>query len=75
MRFIVMVDLVGTIILPATFVYIVRSPTSFQRHQYSRPAKIYLIVSITTGNGAVPIITLALIGAVRGGRSYAGCQL
>ncbi|KAL8293707.1 hypothetical protein RQP46_000408 [Phenoliferia psychrophenolica] len=49
MRFIVMVDLVGTIILPATFVYI-----------------IYLIVSITTGNGAVPIITLALIGATYG---------
>ncbi|KAK4705525.1 chitin synthase, partial [Phenoliferia sp. Uapishka_3] len=49
MRFIVIVDLVGTIILPATFAYI-----------------IYLIVSITTGNGAVPTITLILIGATYG---------
>lgn len=41
-------DLVGTLILPATFVYLV-----------------YLIVTVATGKGAVPVISLALIAAVR----------
>ena len=49
MRFIVFIDLVGTIILPATAVYMV-----------------YLIVTVATGNGPIPIIAIAMIGAVYG---------
>lgn len=49
MRFIVFIDLLGTIILPATTVYL-----------------IYLIVIVSTGNAPIPIISLALIGAVYG---------
>ncbi|TDL30141.1 chitin synthase [Rickenella mellea] len=49
MRFIVFVDLLGTIILPATAVYLV-----------------YLIVTVSTGHAAIPIISLVLIGAVYG---------
>lgn len=49
MRFIVVIDLVGTLILPATFVYL-----------------IYLIVSVSTGSGAIPVISLIMLGAVYG---------
>ncbi|PWN43013.1 hypothetical protein IE81DRAFT_346989 [Ceraceosorus guamensis] len=49
MRFIVFLDLMGTIILPATTVYL-----------------IYLIVTVATHNAAIPIISLAMIGAVYG---------
>ena len=49
MRFIVFIDLLGTIILPATAVYMV-----------------YLIVTVATGEAAIPYIALAMIGAVYG---------
>ncbi|GAA5863445.1 hypothetical protein JCM1840_007531 [Sporobolomyces johnsonii] len=49
MRFVVFIDLLGTIILPATFVYL-----------------IYLIVTVATGSGQLPIIALIMIGAVYG---------
>ena len=49
MRFIVFIDLLGTIILPATAVYMV-----------------YLIVTVATGNGPIPIIAIVMIGAVYG---------
>lgn len=49
MRFFVMLDLVGTVILPSTTVYI-----------------IYLIIVVSTGKAAVPIISLVIIGAVYG---------
>jgi chitin synthase len=49
MRFIVLIDLLGTILLPATTVYLV-----------------YLIVSVSTGTAAVPIISLVMIAAVYG---------
>ena len=49
MRFIVFIDLVGTIILPATAVYMV-----------------YLIVTVSIGQSPIPVIALAMIGAVYG---------
>ncbi|WWC67367.1 uncharacterized protein I206_101275 [Kwoniella pini CBS 10737] len=49
MRWIVFLDLLGTIILPATCVYLV-----------------YLIVVVSTHAAAVPVISLAMIGAVYG---------
>ncbi|GAA6061761.1 hypothetical protein JCM10212_000741 [Sporobolomyces blumeae] len=49
MRFVVFIDLLGTIILPATFVYLV-----------------YLIVTVATGSGQIPMIALIMIGAVYG---------
>ncbi|GAA5844952.1 hypothetical protein JCM9279_000054 [Rhodotorula babjevae] len=49
MRFVVFIDLLGTIILPATFVYM-----------------IYLIVTVATGGGAVPVIAIVMIAAVYG---------
>ena len=49
MRFIVFIDLLGTIILPATAVYLV-----------------YLIVTVAIGKSPLPIIALAMIGAVYG---------
>ncbi|KAH8926724.1 glycosyltransferase family 2 protein [Atractiella rhizophila] len=49
MRFVVFIDLLGTLILPATFVYL-----------------IYLIVSVSTGNGQVPIFSIVLLAAVYG---------
>ncbi|CAG7853145.1 Chitin synthase 6; AltName: Full=Chitin-UDP acetyl-glucosaminyl transferase 6; AltName: Full=Class-V chitin synthase 6 [Serendipita indica DSM 11827] len=49
MRFIVFVDLLGTLILPATAVYLV-----------------YLIVVVATKQAPIPIISLAMIGAVYG---------
>ncbi|WFD36645.1 chitin synthase [Malassezia cuniculi] len=49
MRFVVMIDLIGTVILPATAVYLV-----------------YLVVTVATGSAAVPVIALAMIGAVYG---------
>nr|XP_018266092.1 chitin synthase [Kwoniella dejecticola CBS 10117]OBR88250.1 chitin synthase [Kwoniella dejecticola CBS 10117] len=49
MRWIVFLDLLGTIILPATCVYLV-----------------YLIVVVSTHKAAVPVISLAMIGAVYG---------
>ncbi|KAG8831172.1 hypothetical protein FRC17_003530 [Serendipita sp. 399] len=49
MRFIVFVDLLGTIILPATAVYLV-----------------YLIVVVATKASPLPVVSLAMIGAVYG---------
>ncbi|EJD01749.1 chitin synthase [Fomitiporia mediterranea MF3/22] len=49
MRFIVFIDLLGTIILPATVIYLV-----------------YLIVTVATGAGAIPTISLIMIAAVYG---------
>ncbi|GAA6030105.1 hypothetical protein JCM8097_009260 [Rhodosporidiobolus ruineniae] len=49
MRFVVFIDLLGTIILPATFVYM-----------------IYLIVTVATGSGQIPIIAIIMIAAVYG---------
>nr|XP_019048130.1 chitin synthase [Kwoniella bestiolae CBS 10118]OCF27060.1 chitin synthase [Kwoniella bestiolae CBS 10118] len=49
MRWIVFLDLLGTIILPATCVYL-----------------IYLIIVVSTKQAAVPVISLAMIGAVYG---------
>ncbi|WRT63166.1 uncharacterized protein IL334_000069 [Kwoniella shivajii] len=49
MRWIVFLDLLGTIILPATCVYLV-----------------YLVVVVSTHKAAVPVISLAMIGAVYG---------
>ncbi|GAA6010875.1 hypothetical protein JCM11491_004577 [Sporobolomyces phaffii] len=49
MRFVVFIDLLGTIILPATFVYLV-----------------YLIVTVATGSGQIPVIALIMIAAVYG---------
>lgn len=49
MRFIVMIDLLGTILLPATMVYL-----------------IYLILTVSTHQASVPIISLIMIGAVYG---------
>ncbi|OCB87192.1 chitin synthase [Sanghuangporus baumii] len=49
MRFIVFIDLLGTIILPATVVYL-----------------IYLVITVATGSGAVPTISLVMIAAVYG---------
>ncbi|CAO1634865.1 unnamed protein product [Sympodiomycopsis kandeliae] len=49
MRFIVFIDLLGTIILPATVIYL-----------------IYLIVSVATGQGQFPIISIVMIAAVYG---------
>mgnify|MGYP001759602938 FL=1 len=49
MRFIVFIDLIGTIILPATAVYMV-----------------YLIVTVATGSSPLPIVAIAMIGAVYG---------
>ncbi|WFD26289.1 chitin synthase [Malassezia nana] len=49
MRFIVFIDLLGTILLPATAVYMV-----------------YLIVTVATGQSPIPVIALAMIGAVYG---------
>jgi len=49
MRFIVFVDLIGTILLPATAVYMV-----------------YLIVTVAVGQSSIPVIALAMIGAVYG---------
>ncbi|KWU45750.1 hypothetical protein RHOSPDRAFT_16072 [Rhodotorula sp. JG-1b] len=49
MRFVVFIDLLGTIILPATFVYLV-----------------YLIVTVATGSGQIPMIAIIMIAAVYG---------
>lgn len=49
MRFVVFVDLLGTIILPATVVYL-----------------LYLIISVATGQGQFPLISIILIAAVYG---------
>ncbi|KAI8599203.1 chitin synthase-domain-containing protein [Dissophora ornata] len=49
MRFIVFVDLLGTLILPASFVYLV-----------------YLIVVVATGLQPLPIVAVAILGAVYG---------
>ncbi|KAG8825644.1 hypothetical protein FRC19_010848 [Serendipita sp. 401] len=49
MRFIVFVDLLGTLILPATAVYLV-----------------YLIVVVATHASPLPVVSLAMIGAVYG---------
>jgi len=49
MRFIVMIDLLGTILLPATTVYLV-----------------YLIVSVATHTGTIPLFSLIMIAAVYG---------
>ncbi|KIJ57290.1 glycosyltransferase family 2 protein [Sphaerobolus stellatus SS14] len=49
LRFVVFVDLLGTIILPATVVYLV-----------------YLIIVVSTGKAAIPIISIVLIAAVYG---------
>ncbi|KAL5521446.1 hypothetical protein ACEPAG_9373 [Sanghuangporus baumii] len=49
MRFVVFIDLLGTIILPATVVYLV-----------------YLVITVATGSGAVPTISLIMIAAVYG---------
>ena len=49
MRFIVMIDLVGTVILPATAVYLV-----------------FLIITCATGSSPIPVIAIAMIGAVYG---------
>ncbi|PWN53759.1 hypothetical protein IE53DRAFT_108130 [Violaceomyces palustris] len=49
MRFIVFVDLLGTIILPATAIYL-----------------LYLIITVSTGKAAIPIISIAMIAAVYG---------
>lgn len=49
MRFVVFIDLLGTILLPATAVYMV-----------------YLIVTVALGHSAIPVIALAMIGAVYG---------
>ena len=49
MRFVVFIDLLGTVILPATFAYLV-----------------YLIVIVSTGKAALPIISIALIASVYG---------
>ncbi|CAD6587719.1 MAG: hypothetical protein TREMPRED_004832 [Tremellales sp. Tagirdzhanova-0007] len=49
MRFIVFVDLLGTVILPSTCVYL-----------------IYLIIVVSTGKAAIPVISLAMIGATYG---------
>jgi chitin synthase len=49
MRFVVFIDLFGTIILPATFAYLV-----------------YLIVSVASGSGQFPLISIIMIAAVYG---------
>ncbi|KAK4506134.1 hypothetical protein PRZ48_004099 [Zasmidium cellare] len=49
MRFVVFIDLFGTIILPATFAYLV-----------------YLIVSVATGSGQFPLISIIMLAAVYG---------
>jgi chitin synthase len=49
MRFVVFVDLFGTIILPATCVYLG-----------------YLIYRLATGQGAFPIVSIAMLGGVYG---------
>jgi chitin synthase len=67
MRFIVFVDLLGTIILPATFVYLVRLPYLPFTCTSSLffPSQIYLIVTVATGSGSIPTLALILIAAVR----------
>ncbi|KAI0940344.1 hypothetical protein AcV5_001478 [Taiwanofungus camphoratus] len=49
MRFFVFIDLLGTLILPATTVYL-----------------IYLIIVVSTGKAALPIISIVMIAAVYG---------
>ncbi|ORX35119.1 glycosyltransferase family 2 protein [Kockovaella imperatae] len=49
MRFVVFIDLLGTIILPATCAYL-----------------IYLVVIVSTGKAAIPVISLAMIASVYG---------
>ncbi|KAH9006852.1 glycosyltransferase family 2 protein [Lactarius hatsudake] len=49
MRFFVFLDLLGTLILPATVVYL-----------------IYLIIIVSTGNSAFPLISVLMIAAVYG---------
>ncbi|KAG9316830.1 chitin synthase-domain-containing protein [Chiua virens] len=49
MRFFVYLDLVSTLILPATVIYLV-----------------WLIIEVSLGQSAIPIISLAMIGAVYG---------
>ncbi|BGP29363.1 hypothetical protein JCM10296v2_001102 [Rhodotorula toruloides] len=53
MRWIVLIDLLGTVILPATLVYLV-----------------YLIVTIATGSGPLPVIALVMIAAVYGLQAF-----
>lgn len=49
MRFVVFIDLFGTLILPATCVYL-----------------IYLIITVATGKGQFPLISIIMIAAVYG---------
>ncbi|OXC66400.1 hypothetical protein AYX13_04910 [Cryptococcus neoformans] len=49
MRWVVFLDLLGTIILPATCGYL-----------------IYLVIVVSTGKAAIPVISLAMIGATYG---------
>ncbi|GBE80201.1 Chitin synthase 8 [Sparassis crispa] len=49
MRFFVFIDIVGTLILPATVVYL-----------------LYLIITVSTGRGALPIISIVMLAAVYG---------
>jgi chitin synthase len=49
MRFIVFIDLLGTVILPATVVYL-----------------LYLIITVSTGTSAFPLISIIMIAAVYG---------
>ncbi|KAI0065969.1 glycosyltransferase family 2 protein [Artomyces pyxidatus] len=49
LRFFVFVDLLGTLILPATVVYLV-----------------YLIITVATGHGAFPLISIIMIASVYG---------
>ena len=70
MRFVVFIDLLGTIILPATFVYLVSRPTVRSPARVALtllfPLQVYLIVTVATGSGQIPMIAIIMIAAVYG---------
>lgn len=67
MRFFVMIDLIGTLILPVTFVYLVSLAEALcVTLLLTRRFQIYLIVEVATGNSAIPLIALVMLAATYG---------
>lgn len=69
MRFFVFVDLLGTIILPATVVY-VRLFSSLHLHCLIPTQLVYLIIVVALRQAPLPIISLAMIAAVYGLQAF-----
>lgn len=68
MRFFVFIDLLGTLILPSTVVYVSASliPVTVTSTYVHVMKLVYLVVVVATGKAALPIISIIMIGIVYG---------